>query len=179
MGNSSRVAEPESSTADSGEREENLVAVPALEQKDRPGCAQRQRLPDERASTTHKFSVGGSEGYVTVGMYSDGRPGEVFIKMSKEGSTLSGVMDGLALTLSIGLQYGVPLKTLVEKLINTRFEPSGFTENPEIRFASSLLDYLGRWLGGRFLSAEYLKPRIVLNAEGASKEADLVKHEPA
>ena len=83
--------------------------------------AQRQRLPDERASVTHKFSVGGTEGYITVGMYEDGRPGEVFIKMSKEGSTLSGVMDGLALTLSIGLQYGVPLKVLVDKLINTRF----------------------------------------------------------
>jgi ribonucleoside-diphosphate reductase alpha chain len=81
----------------------------------------------------------------------------VFIKMSKEGSTLSGVMDGLALTLSIGLQYGVPLKVLVDKLINTRFEPSGFTENPQIRFASSLLDYVGRWLGGKFISRDYLK----------------------
>ena len=118
--------------------------------------AQRQRLPDERASVTHKFSVGGTEGYITVGMYEDGRPGEVFIKMSKEGSTLSGVMDGLALTLSIGLQYGVPLKVLVDKLTNTRFEPSGFTENPQIRFASSVLDYVGRWLGGKFISQRYL-----------------------
>jgi len=119
--------------------------------------AQREKMPVERASITHKFSVGGHEGYVTVGMYEDGRPGEVFIKMSKEGSTLSGVMDGLALTLSIGLQYGVPLKVLVDKLVNTRFEPSGITANPNIRFVSSVLDYLARWLGGRFISADYLK----------------------
>ena len=119
--------------------------------------AQREKMPVERASVTHKFSVGGHEGYVTVGMYEDGRPGEVFIKMSKEGSTLSGVMDGLALTLSIGLQYGVPLKVLVDKLVNTRFEPSGITANPNIRFVSSVLDYLARWLGGRFISADYLK----------------------
>src|SRR5271165_3788153 len=119
--------------------------------------AQREKMPVERASVTHKFSVGGHEGYVTVGMYEDGRPGEVFIKMSKEGSTLSGVMDGLALTLSIGLQYGVPLKVLVDKLVNTRFEPSGITANPNIRFVSSVLDYLARWLGGRFISSDYLK----------------------
>jgi len=92
-----------------------------------------------------------------VGMYEDGRPGEVFIKMSKEGSTLSGFMDGLALSLSIGLQYGVPLKATVDKLTNTRFEPSGFTQNPEIRYASSVLDYIARWLGGKFISASYLK----------------------
>jgi len=106
---------------------------------------------------THKFSVGGHEGYVTVGMYEDGRPGEVFIKMSKEGSTLSGVMDGLALTISLGLQYGVPLKVFVDKLVNTRFEPSGITANANIRFVSSVLDYIARWLGGRFISADYLK----------------------
>jgi ribonucleoside-diphosphate reductase alpha chain len=114
-------------------------------------------MPVERASLTHKFSVGGHEGYVTVGMYEDGRPGEVFVKMSKEGSTLSGVMDGLALTLSMGLQYGVPLKVLVDKLVNTRFEPSGITANPNIRFVSSVLDYLARWLGSKFISADYLK----------------------
>jgi ribonucleoside-diphosphate reductase alpha chain len=119
--------------------------------------AQREKMPPERASLTHKFSVGGHEGYITVGMYEDDRPGEVFIKMSKEGSTLSGVMDGLALTLSIGLQYGVPMKVLVDKLVNTRFEPSGITQNPNIRFASSVLDYIARWLGGRFVSSDYLK----------------------
>jgi ribonucleoside-diphosphate reductase alpha chain len=119
--------------------------------------AQREKMPVERASITHKFSVGGHEGYVTVGMYEDGRPGEVFVKMSKEGSTLSGVMDGLALTLSMGLQYGVPLKVLVDKLVNTRFEPSGITANANIRFVSSVLDYLARWLGSKFISADYLK----------------------
>src|SRR5579883_2473149 len=97
------------------------------------------------------------QGYLIVGMYEDGVPGEVFIKMSKEGSTLSGFMDGLAISISIGLQYGVPLKTLVDKLTNTRFEPSGFTQNPEIRYASSVLDYIARWLGGRFISLDYLK----------------------
>jgi ribonucleoside-diphosphate reductase alpha chain len=106
---------------------------------------------------THKFSVAGHEGYITVGMYEDSRPGEVFIKMAKEGSTLSGIMDGLALTISLGLQYGVPLRVFVDKLLNTRFEPSGITANPNIRFASSVLDYIARWLGGRFISNEYLK----------------------
>ena len=114
-------------------------------------------MPAERSSVTHKFSVGGHEGYITVGMYEDNRPGEIFIKMSKEGSTLSGIMDGLALTISIGLQYGVPLKVFVDKLLNTRFEPSGITANPKIRFVSSVLDYIARWLGGRFISADYLK----------------------
>jgi len=119
--------------------------------------AVREKMPVERASVTHKFSVGGHEGYITVGMYEDNRPGEIFIKMSKEGSTLSGVMDGLALTISLGLQYGVPLKVFVDKLLNTRFEPSGITANPNIRFVSSVLDYIARWLGGRFISSDYLK----------------------
>src|SRR5258707_3616504 len=90
-------------------------------------------------------------------MYEDNRHGEIFIKMSKEGSTLSGIMGGLALTISLGLQYGVPLKVFVDKLLNTRFEPSGITANPNIRFVSSVLDYIARWLGGRFISSDYLK----------------------
>ncbi len=131
--------------------------------------AQREKMPAERASVTHKFSVGGHEGYITVGLYEDNRPGEVFIKMSKEGSTLSGVMDGLALTISIGLQYGVPLKIFVDKLLNTRFEPSGITANANIRFVSSVLDYIARWLGGRFISTDYLKlngtvPEVITTA---------------
>jgi ribonucleoside-diphosphate reductase alpha chain len=132
--------------------------------------AQREKMPAERASVTHKFSIGGHEGYITVGMYEDNRPGEIFIKMSKEGSTLSGIMDGLALTISLGLQYGVPLKVFVDKLVNTRFEPSGITANPNIRFVSSVLDYIARWLGGRFISSDYLK----LNGEQAA-----VAHAPA
>jgi ribonucleoside-diphosphate reductase alpha chain len=134
------------------------------------GRQQREKMPVERASVTHKFSVGGHEGYITAGMYEDGRPGEIFIKMSKEGSTLSGIMDGLALTISLGLQYGVPLKVFVDKLLNTRFEPSGITANPNIRFVSSVLDYIARWLGGRFISSDYLK----LNGEQAA-----VAHTPA
>src|ERR1700682_5621042 len=131
------------------------------EQRELFARAQREKMPPERRSITHKFSVAGHEGYLTVGKYDDGRPGEVFIKMAKEGSTLSGVMDGLALSLSIGLQHGVPLKALVDKLINTRFEPSGITQNPDIRFASSVLDYIARWLGGKFISADYLKRRHI------------------
>jgi ribonucleoside-diphosphate reductase alpha chain len=131
------------------------AAVPV--QQELFGRRQREKMPTERASVTHKFSVGGHEGYLTVGMYEDGRPGEIFIKMSKEGSTLSGVMDGLALTISLGLQYGVPLKVFVDKLVNTRFEPSGISANPNIRFVSSVLDYIARWLGGRFISSDYLK----------------------
>ena len=118
----------------------------------------RRKLPSERQSLTHKFSIGGHEGYITVGKYDDGSPGEIFIKMSKEGSTLSGFMDGFALSVSIGLQYGVPLKALVDKFINTRFEPSGYSGNKEIPYAKSVLDYIGRWLGGKFISADYLTP---------------------
>ena len=134
-----------------------VPAKPEPIQRELFARAQREKMPVERASVTHKFSVGGHEGYITVGMYPDGRPGEIFIKMSKEGSTLSGVMDGLALTISLGLQYGVPLKVFVDKLVNTRFEPSGISSNPNIRFVSSVLDYIARWLGGRFISTDYLK----------------------
>jgi ribonucleoside-diphosphate reductase alpha chain len=149
-----------------GNKKEEKKAVAEPVQRELFQRMQREKMPVERTSITHKFSVGGHEGYITVGMYEDGRPGEVFIKMSKEGSTLSGVMDGLALTVSLGLQYGVPLKALVDKLLNTRFEPSGITANPNIRFATSVLDYIARWLGGRFLSTDYLK----LN-NGASEAA--------
>jgi ribonucleoside-diphosphate reductase alpha chain len=139
------------------EEKKSAAAVTEPVQRELFSRAQREKMPVERASVTHKFGVGGHEGYITVGMYEDNRPGEIFIKMSKEGSTLSGVMDGLAMTISLGLQYGVPLKVFVDKLLNTRFEPSGITANPNIRFVSSVLDYLARWLGGRFISADYLK----------------------
>ncbi|HTS13847.1 MAG TPA: vitamin B12-dependent ribonucleotide reductase [Candidatus Limnocylindrales bacterium] len=118
--------------------------------------AKRRKLPSERDSITHKFSVGGHEGYLTVGKYADGTPGEIFIKMAKEGSTLSGIMDAFALSVSISLQYGVPLRALVDKFVNSRFEPSGYTGNPEIRYAKSIVDYIGRWLGGKFISRDYL-----------------------
>ncbi|HKN26063.1 MAG TPA: vitamin B12-dependent ribonucleotide reductase [Candidatus Acidoferrum sp.] len=151
-----------------GNKKEEKKAAPMAEPEQRElfARAQREKMPVERTSVTHKFSVGGHEGYITVGMYADNRPGEIFIKMSKEGSTLSGVMDGLALTISLGLQYGVPLKVFVDKLVNTRFEPSGISANPNIRFATSVLDYIARWLGGRFISAEYLKLNGMPPAEG-------------
>ena len=157
-----------------GKKEEKRAeAVVVLEpiQRELFARQQREKMPVERASVTHKFSVGGHEGYITVGMYDDGRPGEIFIKMSKEGSTLSGVMDGLALTISLGLQYGVPLKVFVDKLLNTRFEPSGITANANIRFVSSVLDYIARWLGGRFISADYLKLNGLAPAENAAVSA--------
>jgi len=155
------------------EKEEKKPAGTEIpEQKDLFVRAQRRKLPDERKSITHRFSIGGHQGYIIVGMYDEGTPGEVFIKMAKEGSTLSGFMDGLALSISVGLQYGVPLKAIVDKLTNTRFEPSGFTENPAIRYSSSVLDYIARWLGGKFISSEYLKPRTSLSEEeGASHAA--------
>lgn len=114
----------------------------------------RRRLPDERQAITHKFSVGGHEGYVTVGMYEDGTPGELFLTMSKEGSTISGMMDGFATAVSLALQHGVPLEIFVNKFAHTRFEPSGFTNNPDIRMAKSILDYIFRWLALKFLKPE-------------------------
>ena len=114
----------------------------------------RRKLPDERQAVTHKFTINGSEGYITAGVYADGSPGEIFVKMSKEGSTIAGLMDSFSISISLALQYGVPLKVLVNKFIHTRFEPSGFTNNPEIRIATSVVDYLFRWLGLRFLSKE-------------------------
>jgi ribonucleoside-diphosphate reductase alpha chain len=114
----------------------------------------RRKLPDERRSITHKFSIAGHEGYITVGMYEDGTPGEIFLTMSKEGSTISGLMDSFATAISLALQYGVPLQTLVDKFGHTRFEPSGITNNPEIRFAKSIMDYIFRWLGTKFLNRQ-------------------------
>jgi ribonucleoside-diphosphate reductase alpha chain len=169
----SKRSQPLSAGGGKKEEKQAEAAVVVVEPMQRELFARRQRekMPVERASVTHKFSVGGHEGYITVGMYDDGRPGEVFIKMAKEGSTLSGVMDGLALTISLGLQYGVPLKVFVDKLLNTRFEPSGITPNPNIRFVSSVLDYIARWLGGRFISADYLKLNNAAPAENAATAA--------
>ena len=114
----------------------------------------RRRLPDERRAITHHFSVGGHEGYLTVGVYEDGSPGEIFVRMAKEGSTVSGLMDGFATVTSLALQYGVPLKVLCAKLSHMRFEPSGWTGNPKIGFAKSIMDYIARWLAIKFLQGE-------------------------
>ena len=117
----------------------------------------RRHLPVERHSITHKFSVAGHEGYLTIGMYEDGTPGEIFIVMAKEGSTLSGVMDSFATTCSMALQYGVPLKVLVDKFSHTRFEPSGFTSNPQVPYAKSIMDYIFRYLASKFLPSDEAK----------------------
>ena len=114
----------------------------------------RHKLPDERRSITHKFDIAGHEGYITAGMYEDGQPGEIFITMSKEGSTISGLMDSFATAISMAMQYGVPLRVLVDKFSHMRFEPSGFTRNPDIPMAKSIMDYIFRWLATKFLDGK-------------------------
>jgi len=114
----------------------------------------RRKLPDERHALTHKFDIQGHEGYITVGLFEDGQPGEIFLVMAKEGSTISGFADAFAQAISYALQYGVPLASLVDKFSHVRFEPSGMTRNPEIRFAKSIVDYIFRWLASKFLSPE-------------------------
>jgi ribonucleoside-diphosphate reductase alpha chain len=121
------------------------------EQKPKKKRLLRERLPDTRQSVTHKFSVGGHEGYINVGLYPDGRPGELFITMAKEGSTIGGLMDSFGTAISLSLQYGVPLEVLVNKFSHTRFEPMGHTTNPDVRIAKSVVDYIFRWLGVCFL----------------------------
>ena len=130
--------------------------------------AVRVKLPDERDAVTHKFSIAGHEGYVTVGLYEDGKPGELFLKMAKEGSTVSGLMDTIGIMSSMALQYGVPLKDLVDKFSHTRFEPAGFTNNPEIPMAKSVTDYVFRYLGNRFLRDEAQALEGEEDAEGGS-----------
>jgi ribonucleoside-diphosphate reductase alpha chain len=127
----------------------------------------RRRLPDERQSITHKFSIAGHEGYITVGMYEDGTPGEIFITMSKEGSTISGLMDSFATAISLALQYGVPLKVLADKFSHARYEPSGFTTNKDVPIAKSITDYIFRWLGLKFLPEEE-RPQTTNHENGGS-----------
>jgi ribonucleoside-diphosphate reductase alpha chain len=114
----------------------------------------RRKLPDERQAITHKFDISGHEGYVTVGLFEDGQPGEIFLVMAKEGSTISGFADAFAQAISYALQYGVPLQALVDKFSHVRFEPSGMTKNPDVRFAKSIVDYIFRWMASKFLSPE-------------------------
>lgn len=144
-----------------------LSALMTKEEIKKHEMPKRRKLPNERTAITHKFRVGNQEGYITVGLYEDGAPGELFVMMSKEGSTLSGLMGSFALTVSIALQYGVPLKALVNKLTHTRYEPSGWTDNPQIQVAKSLTDYIARWLALKFLPKEDLH-QIGLN--GFSQE---------
>jgi len=119
-----------------------------------PPAANRHRLQDERSAITHHFAFGGHEGYLTVGFYPNGQPGEIFIRMAKAGSTIAGLMECFGTVVSVSLQHGVPLKVLCDKLSHTRFEPSGWTGNVEIGYAKSIMDYIFRWLELRFLSGE-------------------------
>ncbi len=158
-------------------KEDARTGVSAAQQEeenlDGPPRAVRHKLQEERASITHKFNIGGHEGYITVGLYPDGSPGELFITMAKEGSTVSGLMDSFALAVSISLQHGVPLKLFCEKFSHTRFEPSGWSHNPEIGFAKSIMDYIFRWLQLRFLTGQQqmLFENLRLRAGGAPAPA--------
>ncbi|MDX2011761.1 MAG: vitamin B12-dependent ribonucleotide reductase [Myxococcaceae bacterium] len=141
-------SQPLNTSKDAKKKEEAVVAAPQV-QRDA-----RRRLSDERRAITHKFSIAGHEGYLTVGMYEDGQPGELFITMAKEGSTVSGLMDSFATAISLALQYGVPLQVLADKFSHTRFEPAGFTNNPDLPIAKSITDYIFRWLSLKFLPQE-------------------------
>src|SRR5688500_8429037 len=133
---------------------------------------QRRKLADERNAITHKFDVAGHEGYITVGLFDDGTPGEIFLVMAKEGSTISGFADAFAQAVSYCLQYGVPLQTLVDKFSHSRFEPSGMTKNPEVRFAKSIVDYIFRWMATKFLSPEaQFRAGVNMKEESAFAEA--------
>jgi ribonucleoside-diphosphate reductase alpha chain len=131
----------------------------------------RRKLPDERQALTHKFDISGHEGYITVGLFEDGMPGEIFLVMAKEGSTISGFADAFAQAISYALQYGVPLQALVDKFSHVRFEPSGMTKNADVRFAKSIVDYIFRWMASKFLSHE-AQFRAGVNNRDEAPEAD-------
>jgi len=140
----------------------------------------RRKLPDERNAITHKFDIAGHEGYITVGLFEDGTPGEIFLVMAKEGSTISGFADAFAQAISYALQFGVPLQALVDKFSHARFEPSGMTKNPEIRFAKSIVDYIFRWLATKFLSpeAQYRAGVNIEEPQGAAGRAQGAESSP-
>jgi len=162
-GTSTALSKKEDAVAGGSARATQAAALE--EDLNGPPRAVRHKLKEERMSVTHKFNIGGHEGYIIVGLYPSGEPGEIFIKMAKEGSTVSGLMDSFALAVSIALQHGVPLKLFCEKFAHTRFEPSGWSNNPDIGFAKSIMDYIFRWLQMRFLTGqqqflfENLRPR--------------------
>jgi ribonucleoside-diphosphate reductase alpha chain len=143
------------------------------------GEVHRRKLPDERRSITHKFDIAGHEGYITVGMYEDGNPGEIFVSMSKQGSTISGLMDSFATAISYALQYGVPLQFLVDKFAHMRFEPSGFTKNPQIPYAKSIVDYLFRWLASKFLDEQAKHDVGVMSPTPGQSEVDSITNDPS
>ena len=140
---------------------------------------QRRKLPDERQAITHKFDISGHEGYITVGLFEDGMPGEIFLVMAKEGSTISGFADAFAQAISYALQYGVPLQALVDKFSHVRFEPSGMTKNPDVRFAKSIVDYIFRWMASKFLSPEAQFRAGVNNRDEAESKPQAALEIPA
>ncbi len=149
-----------------------VKVAPVTEHANAP---RRRRLPDERRAINHKFVVGGHKGFITVGLYDDGTPGEMFITMAKEGSVISGLMDAFATSISIGLQYGVPIQVLVNKFVHMRFEPSGFTNNPNIRIAKSIVDYIFRWMSLKFLTPQE-QIAVGINVVPAVAEASSIDH---
>ena len=152
---------------------EKKAAVPAeVEYR-----AMRRKLPDERKAVTHKFDIGGHEGYLTVGLYEDGTPGELFVTMAKEGSTISGLMDAFATQTSYALQFGVPLKFMIDKFSHMRFEPSGFTKNKEIPIAKSIVDYIFRWMASHFLPVEDQDEVGIIRREDAPAPAPATRAE--
>ena len=165
-------------TANSTKDDARIAAAAQVEEEDMnaPPRAVRHKLQEERASITHKFKVGDHEGYITVGLYPNGDPGELFITMAKEGSTVSGLMDSFALAVSIALQHGVPLKLFCEKFAHTRFEPSGWSGNPDIGYAKSIMDYIFRWLQLRFLTGQQqmLFDNLRLRPAGMSSQPEAV-----
>jgi ribonucleoside-diphosphate reductase alpha chain len=165
----SKRSQPLNTALDKQEKAQPTAAstLPEVAATAEPARAVRRKLPDERRAITHKFDIQGHEGYITVGVYEDGTPGEIFLVMSKEGSTISGLMDAFATAISLALQYGVPLEVLVKKFAHTRFEPSGFTKNPQIPIAKSITDYIFRWLASKFLS------------ETSQEAVGLVRREPS
>ena len=159
-------------TALESKKESQPAAAPATAAPVSELRAVRRKLPDERRAITHKFDIQGHEGYITVGTYDDGTPGEIFLVMSKEGSTISGLMDAFATAISLALQYGVPLEVLVKKFAHTRFEPSGFTRNPEIPIAKSITDYIFRWLASKFLNSSTQEAVGLIRREPAPAESE-------
>ncbi len=167
----SKQSQPLNTTSGEGKSESAVEVITKTVEKIvyRP---RRERLEDTRQSITHKFSIAGHEGYLCVGLYPDGRPGEIFITMAKEGSTIGGIMDSFGTALSLSLQYGVPLEVLVNKFSHTRFEPMGLTSNKDIRMAKSVVDYIARWLGITFLSGHPEYGRAAAHSASVSANGD-------
>src|SRR5690349_20985300 len=167
-------SQPLSTSRDKEKSKEAISATAEAEYR-----AVRRKLPDERKAVTHKFDIGGHEGYLTVGLYEDGTPGELFVTMAKEGSTISGLMDAFATQTSYALQFGVPLKFMVDKFSHMRFEPSGFTKNKEIPIAKSIVDYIFRWMASHFLPVEDQDEVGIIRREDAPAKSPIADAKPA